>query len=414
MKSTLIHHTGTFDSRSVLNNTTQNVKECATKCLQMYADEYEEIPHLSAGNIAALSGLKVTKTGDTLLHSSDKRAISLFPIPIPPPVFVRSVEALSQSDESKLEAALASLVREDPSVSVQVDPETGQTLLSGMGELHIDIVSERLLEQYKVKCKMGPVSIAYRESLFGVDLSQDVLYEKESLGKKTKLGIQLTITNVHKEEDSEGLLPVLLEPNQIKVELNTSNVFIGTRNLKEQSLSQLPSGYPSLSEIQDALKAGVHNALNRGPLARYPLTNLIVQIKRVALYGHDLCSKGAVRVAVYQLIQGLLKNLNLQLFEPMMKVKLRVPDKYTGQVTKDLSGHRRGHIQSLVPESEEDTTQHSICLIEAHVPLSEMLGYAVHLRSTTAGNASFTMELCGFGVIQGERQDQVLKQLRGY
>ena len=374
----------------------QDVRERASKCLQMYADEYEEIPCITAGNIAAISGLKVTCTGETLVHTQDKRHIQLFPMTIPPPVFVRSIEAASLSEEKKLMAALQSLRREDPSLRIQEDSETGQILVSGMGELHLDILSERLLEHYKVKCKLGPMNISYRETIRDVDLTREIVFDKEVLGKKFKIGLCYHISNIS-EDPENGIITPEAALNQMNVSLDLESIFIGQSSLKTLGLDKLPNGYPKLEEVQQSIRAGITTSLERGPLCKYPLINLKIRVDKLVLYDEGGSSIGAIRMAAHQSLQTLFKDLNAEQLEPIMKVVIMAPRTYVGMISRDLTGLRAGHVISLGNDDNYDQLSPGRKSLIAHIPLSNLLGYSGTLRSITAGNATFTMDILGYG-----------------
>ncbi|KAI8919821.1 P-loop containing nucleoside triphosphate hydrolase protein, partial [Powellomyces hirtus] len=199
-------YSGTLERGETLVNSGSGVKERASKVLQMYADDYEEIPGVTAGNIAAVSGLKETATGDTLLSFRDKRKLTLDTIAIPPPVFVRSCEPATTADERALGPALKALVREDPSVHVSFDEETGQTLISVMGELHLEITADRLEETHKVNCKMGRVQISYRESVDlaeGASVTRSVAYDRQTFGKRSRVDVTLRVERLRAPDDDE-------------------------------------------------------------------------------------------------------------------------------------------------------------------------------------------------------------------
>ena len=193
-------------------------------------------------------------------------------------------------------------------------------------------------------------------------------------------------------------------------------MYIDSTPVKSLPGGNLPNGYPTLFDIESAIKSGLRGALNRGPLARCPLFNLEVKVNKVILYTPDSSSKGLLRMTSFQSLQKCLKEKidSSVLYEPVMNVLLRVPEKYTGQVGKDITGNRRGHILKIQSTDESQTGQHRLCEIQAQIPLSEMMGYAVQLRSMTAGNTDFTMDLAGFGQMQKDRQSKILIELRGY
>lgn len=211
-------YSGSLDARTVLkvvsttpsriigkHGSKNSDKERATKLLEMYADDYEEVSSIQAGNIGVVVGLRHVKTGDTLLLNQDPRKLHLHSITIPPTVFMRSVQVDSISEEKELHLALENLMREDPSLSLSVNEETGQTLLSGMGELHLEIAGERLLDVYKAKCILGKVEIAYRETIAGQSLSHQMLYDKEFFGKELKCDVTLVMDRTDNEVEPYDL-----------------------------------------------------------------------------------------------------------------------------------------------------------------------------------------------------------------
>ena len=375
----------------------------------MYADEYEAIPSITTGNIAVLTGLKHTKTGDTLLDVNDKRKIQLLPMRIPPPVFMRAIEGTTPIEEKRLSDALSAIMREDPSLHVQIDKETGQTLVSGMGELHLEIISERILEEFNVKCQMGPVSISYREHVPNISIKREFIFEKELFNKRIKVGIELSISNLQDMLDI-NLIPIQNQYNQIDICLDDSNIYLGSTSLNQSANSILPVDYPSKQELKSALIEGFESCLSRGPLG-FPFVNLNVKLEKIILFGPDMITTGAVRMAAHHLLQSVLKENN-RLLEPIMNVSIRAPNKYTGTISRDISGARRGHIVSLETQDVENSFSYNRLI--AHVPLSELMGYYSHLISLTAGNGDFTMELIGFGNIPLDQESKIIKKLRGY
>jgi elongation factor G len=361
----------------------------------MYADDYETIPALTAGNIAVLTGLKVTKTGDTLLAFKDERPIQLFPMNIPPPVFIRSIEAESLSEEKKLSHVLTLLQREDPSLHVENDPETGQVLIGGLGELHLEIVSEKLTEQYKVKCNLGPVSISYREKVTDYPKEKRwVMFEKEIFGKLLKMSLEIEMKSVTEVEDFIVSLKNI--ENSVTVKLKPENTFVGSESLADLCLSQLPRGFPTLNTVIDSIHSGVQLALNRGPVSKFPLINTGVAVTGLKLYQPETSSAGAIRMATYQICQTLLQSSKVEQLEPVMLIKIKTFDKFVGAVTKDITGNRQGHVLALESDSFDASNLDERKEIISHIPLSQALRYSSHLRSITGGNAEIVAELCGY------------------
>ncbi|KAJ3038788.1 Ribosome-releasing factor 2, mitochondrial, partial [Rhizophlyctis rosea] len=383
-------YSGTLDSRTTLHNSSKNLKERASKLLQMYADDFEEIPSLGPGNIACVVGLKETSTGDTLLSPTHPRKqLHLHPIKIPPPVFVRSCEPLTSADERALEAGLAGLVREDPSLHYYVDEETGQMLLSGMGELHLEIAAERLKEVYRVNCKMGKVLISYRETIGEDNLSEDgtleerFLYDKEVFGKRAKAEIGLEISRSDDVSEDDGLFPAGRE-----------NVIVVKDRIRtgDRETTLIPP------EVREAIKSGIESALYRGPILGFPLTNLRISCTHIHLFSPDLSTPSAFRAAAYKCLHSALSKSSPKLLEPVMDVRIEVPDEHIGAVARDMSGHRRGQILSLGSEEDDEDGGEGKYLrksVHALVPLKELVGYSSALRGLTAGTGNFTMEVRG-------------------
>ncbi|KAI8807231.1 P-loop containing nucleoside triphosphate hydrolase protein [Cladochytrium replicatum] len=503
-------YSGSLERNAILN-TTQSQPERATKLLQMYADDYEEIPRLTAGNIAAVSGLRFTYTGDTLIApTSTKRhdvnnTLQLSPIAIPPPVFMCGLRTKGggRSAERALQDALQMLVREDPSVRVGVNEETGQTVMSGLGELHLEIAAGRLKNGFKLQ-------ISYRETLQppflrvatgqavdedehddddegvkqdteqqdGADqeqksgtkpvevMGEQVLegvysYSKDAEGKAHVAEVTLRVECVNNLDDlgGDGLirfkrtelaekddgdaaadLSGFDDGNIVVIAVkNTGNVGVGGG---ETSPGKLAVAVQNDPVAWDAARDGIRAALQRGPLAGYPVTNLKVVCTKIRNpHGATLrVHPDAVRVAAERALRGIMKRqLRYQtwagsagrkyevvkLLEPVMDVQVLVPDKFVGVVTRDMGGQRRGQIVGLdgsggeedggstaVDENDEENPEFVKRTVHARVPLAEMIGYSNSLRGLTAGSGDFAMKLQGYGVVQGDRMRDILRDAR--
>ncbi|KAJ3046229.1 Ribosome-releasing factor 2, mitochondrial [Rhizophlyctis rosea] len=402
-------YSGSLQSRATLFNSSRDVNERANKVLQMYADDFEEIPHIEAGNIACVVGLKETATGDTLLGPKHEGNIHLHPITIPPPVFVRSCEPMSTADDKALENGLRALTREDPSLHFYVDEETGQMLLSGMGELHLEIATERLKEVHKVNCKMGKVLISYRETLGTENVDEDgtitetFLYDKDIFGKKAKAEVTLEISPLADVNEEDGLLPAG----------RGNEVSVAAISRKSGRASGSDAGVHFPPDIVKAIKSGIEGALFRGPVLGFPLTNLRVECTDATSFGSEVSTPAAFRTAAYRCVQAALQKSGPKLLEPIMDAMIEVPENYIGTVAKDMSGTRRGHIMSLGSE-DDDVGEYQHRTVHAHVPLKEMVGYSTAMRGLTAGTGTFTMAIRGYGSMQSDREQSVLKGIRGY
>lgn len=391
-------YAGRLDARMSLVNGSRDggVKERVSKCLQMYADRTEEMPSIECGHIGVVLGLKQTKTGDTLLHpqhsslakkrNKQQTGLQLMGVQVPPPVFFCAVEADSASDEKALSDALASLTLEDPSLHVSHDEETGQTLVSGMGELHLEIVQDRMLNDMKVNASFGPMRVSYRETAGTSDGSADVEYSKEIAGKAARAALRVSVSAI--EEDH----------NEIEVEVD------------ESILADYPDAMERKETMESAIRNGLSSALLRGTLLGFPIARTKVQVDKIQDFGETLSTPAAYRACVSQALFKALQTSQPTLLEPIARTAIVVPESHVGSVLSDLnSTQRNGRVLSL----EEDSDSANKCVV-AEVPLRSMVGYSSELRSLTAGNGTFTMEVTGFGPMTPQHQKQVVKESLGY
>ncbi|CAJ0649148.1 10590_t:CDS:2 [Entrophospora sp. SA101] len=291
-----------IDNKMILYNTNTSQKERVNKLLQMYSNNVEEIPSIISGNIGVILGLKETRTGDTLIQFNDSRkTLRLQNIQIPAPVFFCAVEPSSISDEKPLEEALKNLLREDPSLHVHVDVDSGQTLISGMGELHLEIVKDRLLNEYKVNAEMGKMRISYRETLTSEKIDCTHLYDRELMGKRAKVQVALIITRLSEYD-----------------------------NGSPESVTKL-----SEEEIRIALRSGILSALYRGPILGFPLTRLHIKVHSLNLFGIEP-TKASISTCASQALYEAVKKGNPVLLEPLMEVNVQTTEEYLGNVLSDL------------------------------------------------------------------------------
>jgi elongation factor G len=397
----------------LLNTTQDNAKERVAKVLQMYADDYEEIPQLKAGNIACLQGLRFTKTGDTLMSQprSAKRGsnenIQLLPITIPPPVYFCSIESASLSEEKKLDEGLLALIREDPSLTLSINPDTRQTLLGGMGELHLEISIGRLREVHRVDVSVGKVIIGYRETLSleeGVIHEETYVLDRDVLGKKSWASVSVTISLIQDIYALEGgTRAESADPEGNIVEVEESAI---DQNAAIKGMTMI--------DIKSSLVNGVKSALSRGPFLGFPITNIRVDVSALECRA-EVTNASAIRVAAYRATIAAITNAakrtpaapafgtNGALLEPIMNVDIRIPQRFVGVVTRDLGGVRRGQIISV--EGEEDQ------VVKVRMPLSSMMGYSSGLRGLTQGTGGFVMSMCGFGVVDGDSVRRVVAEV---
>ncbi|KAF9975861.1 Ribosome-releasing factor 2, mitochondrial [Actinomortierella ambigua] len=397
-------YAGQLNERVQLWNSTTQSKERANKLLQMYAMDVEEIPHISKGNIGVILGLKDTRTGDTLLDAHDPRkGLVLSGIKVPSPVFFASVEPMSAADEKPVEEAIKALIREDPSLGVRVDEETGQTLLGGMGELHLEVAQDRLTSDFKVKAEMGRMRISFKETMRGAGTVSSVPkmeYDREILGKRAKARVGVTVermagiedegegtssqdsvgTGVHEAAEAKNkgkgkgnkkganagpsamMTTEEHDGNEIVISLQepiTTGDEAGTAAAMEKAAAEgivIPSGTTDmpLPALRSAVKNGMLSALSRGPLLGYAQTHLRVRLTDLHLYGAEStpaaissCVAAAVTEAIRQGGGSGSPSQSSVLLEPIMDVRVEVADKDVGTVVGDISGTRRGRVLSL-------------------------------------------------------------------
>ncbi|KAJ2882109.1 Ribosome-releasing factor 2, mitochondrial [Coemansia aciculifera] len=415
-------YSGTLDSRMTLvNGTRGGVKERATKLLQMYADTPEEISSIACGHIGVVLGLKQTKTGDTLLHpqhsslsrsskSGSKKhskmmagvsdtteqpaiGLQLHGIDVPPPVFFCAVEADSPQDVRPLNEALANMTLEDPSLHISHDDETGQTLLSGMGELHLEVVRDRMLKDMKINASFGQMRVSYRE-MAGQEATAEFVYAKDIANKAVKAAMRVTVSPI---ADAEACA----DSNSVDVDV-------------PESLGMDESG-SQREAVLAAITEGIRSALYRGTLLGFPVTHTAIRVSDVQYFGEDLSTTAAYRACASQAFFQALKLSNPVLLEPIARTTILCPESHIGSVLSDLNGARKGRVLSLDDSDAEclDSTNATKVLV-AEVPLSTMVGYSSSLRSLTAGSATFTMEVTGFGPMAAQQQQLVLKESLGY
>ncbi|KAK3926803.1 Ribosome-releasing factor 2, mitochondrial [Frankliniella fusca] len=362
------------------------------------ADDFEEVPSVGAGNIAVISGLNETRAGDLVSHSlntaqkaykrlaqikniSENDAQNLLSVgaAVPDAVFFRSIEAPSQSQQVALEKALEKLKREDPSLSVTFNEETSQIVVGGMGELHLDIIKERLMTDYKLDILLGPIQIAYREALQCRE--EETIQIKETIGSSNQL-VELSLIIEPKLDKKTDILTIYSpDPNvQQKLDSIKSNV-----------------------KIMQAIRTGVKEGLKYGPKLHCPLMSTSVQIQDIVI--GKKTSPPMIASATTQCIRKALENADTVLMEPIMFVEVVLNEENQSSVSGDLS-RRRADILSVAD-------RHVNRVIQARVPLAEMLGYAKHLRSLTSGTASFSMEFLEYQSLPNELEMKVIEKETG-
>lgn len=340
-------YSGTIDSGASCLNSTKGKKERMGRILQMHANKREEIEKVYSGDIAAAVGLKYTTTGDTLCDEDN--AIILESMDFPEPVIRVAIEPKTKAGQEKMGIALSKLAEEDPTFKTYTDEETGQTIIAGMGELHLEIIVDRLLREFKVEANIGAPQVAYRETITGT-ADVDYKYAKQSGGRG--------------------------QYGHVKIKVRPNNPGVGYTFESTISGGAIPKEYiePANQGIQGALAAGV--------LAGYEVVDVHVELYDGSYHDVD-SSEMAFKLAGSMAIKEALKKANSILLEPYMKVEVTVPDDYLGDVMGNLNA-RRGKLEGM-------EMVHGNQVIRAHVPLSEMFGYATELRSMSQGRGTYTM-----------------------
>ena len=361
-------YSGKMTAGSYVLNATNGKKERISRLVQMYADERNEIQEVYAGDICAAVGLKDTTTGDTLCD--EKAPIILEKMSFPEPVISVAIEPKTKADQDKMGIALQKLAEEDPSFRVKSDTETGQTIISGMGELHLDIIVDRLLREFKVDANVGKPQVAYRETIRG-NADQDSKFIRQSGGK-----------------GQYGHVKIQIEPAEENAGFVFENKIVG---------GAIPKEY-----IEPARK-GMEEALEGGILAGFPMIDVKVTLYDGSYHEVD-SSEMAFKIAGSMAIKEGCKKAKPCILEPMMKVEIEVPEENTGDIVGDIAS-RRGRIEGM--EIIEGT---GIQKIRAMVPLAEMFGYATDIRSKTQGRGTFSMEFAKYEQVPANVEKEIIEK----
>ncbi|RMG68829.1 MAG: elongation factor G [Calditrichaeota bacterium] len=362
-------YSGVAKAGSYVYNANSGKKERFGRILQMHANHREEIPDVYAGDIAAAVGLKHTRTGDTLCDPD--KPIMLERMEFPEPVISVAIEPKSKADADKLSEALSKLSEEDPTFRVSTEEETGQTLISGMGELHLEIIVDRLLREFKVGARVGRPQVAYKETITQA-VTQEGKFVRQSGGR-----------------GQYGHVIIEMEPNEKGGGFVFEDKIVG---------GVVPR------EFIPAVKAGIEDALKNGVLAGYPVVDVVARLVDGSYHEVD-SSEMAFRIAGSMAAKEAMKKAGPILLEPIMDVEVVVPEEYMGDVIGDLNS-RRGKVTGILPRKDAQ-------VIEALVPLAEMFGYATTLRSITQGRAVYTMQFHHYDVVPQSIADEIVEKVRG-
>lgn len=346
---------GSIESGSYVYNSTKGQKERVGRLLKMHSNKREDIKEVYSGEICAFVGLKETLTGDTLCD--EKNPVILERMEFPEPVISIAVEPKTKADQEKMSIALSKLAEEDPSFRVKTDEETGQTIISGMGELHLEIIVDRMKREFKVEAEIGQPQVAFRETIRS-SVTQECKYAKQSGGR-----------------GQFGHVHIKLEPKEAGS---------GYEFVNEISGGVIPKEYIP------AVDKGIQEAMQGGVLAGYPVVDCKVTLYDGSYHEVD-SSEMAFKIAGSMAFKDACRKANPVLLEPMMKVEVEIPEEYMGDVIGDLN-RRRGQINSM-----DDRL--GVKLVNAFVPLAEMFGYSTDLRSATQGRGTYSMEFDHYGEV---------------
>jgi len=365
-------YSGAVSTGAQIINSTKGKKERVGKLFQMHANKENPVDSASAGHIYAMIGLKDTTTGDTLCDPSNQ--IVLESMSFPEPVISVAIEPKTKSDQEKLGTAIQKLAEEDPTFQVRQDDETGQTIIAGMGELHLDILVDRMRREFKVEANVGKPQVAYRETIRREVVKIDYVHKKQTGGSGQYAKVQMTFAPL---DMSDGAT------------YEFENKVTGGR---------IPREYiPSVDHgIQDAMQLGV--------LAGYPLVGIRATLLDGAYHDVD-SSEMAFKIAGSMVLKEAVRRADPVLLEPVMAVEVRTPEVYMGDVIGDLNS-RRGQIHAM-----EDVSGAKV--IRAVVPLSEMFGYVGDLRSKTQGRANYTMQFDSYAEVPKNVAEEIIKKIRG-
>ena len=363
-------YSGSLEAGSYVANPNTGKRERISRILLMHANKREELDRVSAGEIVAAVGLKNSHTGHTLCE--EKKEIILESMEFPEPVVEVSVEPATKADQDLLSKGLGKLSEEDPTFKVSINPDTGQTIIAGMGELHLEILVDRLLREFNVKANVGTPQVAYTEAITKRVEKIDVKFVRQSGGR-----------------GQYGHVVINAEPNEVGKGYHFDNKIVG---------GAIPREYiNSVSE-------GIQEAIKNGVLAGYPIEDVRVEL----VYGsyHDVdSSEMAFKIAGSMAIQEACKKAGPVLMEPMMKVEVVVPEEYLGDVMGDINS-RRGNIDSMGQRRDAH-------VLSAVVPLAKMFGYVTDLRSITQGRAVFHMEFSNFKEVPNSVKEEIIEKIHG-
>jgi elongation factor G len=369
-------YSGVLRVKDQLQNVTRDRKERINKLLQIHANKTAEVDEVGPGNIAAVVGFKFTNTGDTLVDAKEEE-VSLPGMRIPDPVIFQSIEPRMAADQGPLQEALTRLQREDPSFTVRDDRDAGQTLMGGQGELHLEILVDRLRREYGLDPRVGKPQVAFRETI-GRTIAETMEYDREVGGRRAygKVVLELAAR-----------------------ERGAGNAFVQQVTDEQLAARRVPKTFVG------AIREGSEDALTRGPLLGYPVVDVEVRLRDLT-HAEGESTDNAFRAAASMGVTQAVEASGPRLLEPVMDIEVVAPDDHVGAVHADLSG-RRGRVLGLEPRDR-------LQVVRAEVPLAEMVGYATALRSATQGRASYSMQFARYAEVPVDLQGDIVARTRGW
>jgi elongation factor G len=375
-------YSGSIESGTYIYNSTTGNRERLGRIVRLQADQREEVKKVFAGEIAAAVGLKEAKTSHTF--SDENSPIILDQITFPEPVISLRIEPKTKADQEKMGMALKRLSDEDPTFKIKSDAETGETVIMGMGELHLEIIVDRMKREFSVEANVGKPQVAYKETITGTAEVENK-YIKQTGGKGQYGHVKINIKPLPKYDPEE----------KVPKNAHREEGFEFVDSIKGGVIPQ---------EFIPAVEKGIKEAMDRGILAGYKMTDISAELT----YGsyHDVdSSEIAYKIAASQAFQEAAKRAKPVILEPVMKVEVVVPEKFMGDITGNLSG-KRGQIEAMEDRNE-------LKVVRAQVPLSEMFGYVTNLRSMTEGRGSSTMEFDHYAIVPKNVEQEIIEQRTG-
>ena len=364
-------YSGHLDSGTTVLNASTGSKERINRIMLMHANKQNPIPQIEAGEIGAAVGIKNIHTGDTLCDL--KHPVLLESMTFPEPVINMAVEPKTQDDLDKLTLALAKLAEEDPTFKIRTDDETGQTLISGMGELHLDIITDRLRREFNIEVNRGAPQVAYKEAILNTVMHHEV-YKKQTGGKGKFADLLIEISPTEKG-------------------------FKGLQFINEIKGGSIPK------EFIPAIEKGLRSGLSNGPLVGFPMESIRVRLIDGSYHSVDSDAL-AFQIGAGIAFRDACRKAKSALLEPIMKFEIVTPNDYIGEVSSDIN-KRRGHVEEIQSRANDQ-------VILGRVPLAEMFGYVTTLRSITSGRATIMLEFLHYEPTPLEVMNEVLYKIRGY